>query len=177
VDGEILKHKQTKRKTMKFRFFLTMGLILFATTRLSPQEKQAPTLKTQQETKLTKERVYEQIIKFGIKFPDIVFAQAMIESGELTSKLFKSSNNMFGMRFPSVRETTAQGKTKSGYSKYEDWNFGVYDYFLWQDHMLRNRNDITKTQYLALLGRVYAKDPNYVSKVKRKVSEYKHIFD
>lgn len=163
---------------MKFRFFLTATLLLFTTIEVSPNEKQVQDkFIVQQDDRVTKQKLYEQIIKFGIKFPDIVFAQAMIESGELTSKLFKTTNNMFGMKYPSIRETTAKGKTNGGYSKYEDWNFGVYDYFLWQDHMLRNRNEITKSQYLSLLGRVYAKDPNYVSKVKRKVSEYQHIFN
>ena len=156
---------------MKFRFFLILSILLFTSIRVCSQQKQV------QENKISKTELYEQIIKFGIKFPDIVFAQAMIESGELTSKLFRTANNMFGMKFPSVRETTAKGKTNGGYSKYEDWNFGVYDYFLWQDHMLRNRTGITKSQYLSLLGKVYAKDPNYVGKLKRKVSENQHIFN
>ena len=160
------------------RVFLTTTLLLFTSIKVSPNEKRVQdTIIVQQDDSVTKEKLYEQIIKFGIKFPDIVFAQAMIESGELTSKLFKTANNMFGMRFPSVRETTAQGTTSGGYSRYEDWNFGVYDYFLWQDHMLRNRTEITKSQYLSLLGRVYAEDPNYVSKVKKKVSQYQHIFN
>lgn len=141
------------------------------------QEKQVQLKVVQQDDRITKQKLYEQIIKFGIKFPDIVFAQAMIESGEFTSKLFRTANNMFGMKFPSSRETTAKGKTKGGYSKYEDWSFGVYDYFLWQDHMLRQRNDITKTQYLALIGKIYAKDPGYVNKVKRKLSEHRYIFN
>jgi flagellum-specific peptidoglycan hydrolase FlgJ len=158
---------------MNRKIFLLTGLLLLGTTTIKAQEKLVQD-KTQES--VSKKGLYEQIIKYGIKFPDIVFAQAMIESGELTSKLFKSSNNMFGMKFPSVRETTAHGKTKSGYSRYEDWNFGVYDYFLWQDHMLRNRNEMTRSQYLSLLGRVYAEDPNYVNKVKKKVSQYKHIF-
>ena len=160
-----------------FRVFLTTTLLLFTSIEVCPQEKLVQKTVVQQDDSITKEKLYEQIIKFGIKFPDIVFAQAMIESAELTSKLFKSANNMFGMRFPSVRETTAQGKTSNGYSRYEDWNFGVYDYFLWQDHMLRNRNEITKSQYLSLLGRVYAEDPHYVSKVKKKISQYQHIFN
>jgi flagellum-specific peptidoglycan hydrolase FlgJ len=124
----------------------------------------------------SKEELYEHIVDLGIKFPDIVFAQAMIESGELTSNLFKTANNMFGMKHPSIRKTTAKGKTKGGFSKYEDWSFGVYDYFLWQEYMLRNRKNITRNQYLELLGRVYAKDPYYVNKVKRKVLEYKDFF-
>ena len=160
------------------KVFLTTTVLLFTSIKVCPKEKQVQVVQTvQQDSGITKQKLYEQIIKFGIKFPDIVFAQAMIESGELTSKLFKTANNMFGMRFPSVRETTAQGKTNGGYSRYEDWNFGVYDYFLWQDHMLRNRTEITKSQYLSLLGRVYAEDPNYVSKVKKKVSQYQHIFN
>ncbi len=162
---------------MMFRCLLTATLLLFTSIKVCSQEKLVQKVVVQQDDNVTKEKLYEQIIKFGIKFPDIVFAQAMIESGELTSKLFKTANNMFGMRFPSIRETTAQGKTTSGYSRYEDWNFGVYDYFLWQDHMLRNRTEITKSQYLSLLGRVYAEDPNYVSKVKKKVSQYQHIFN
>ena len=163
---------------MMIKVFLTTTVLLFTSIKVCPNEKRVQdTIIVQQDDSVTKEKLYEQIIKFGIKFPDIVFAQAMIESGELTSKLFKTANNMFGMRFPSVRETTAQGKTNGGYSRYEDWNFGVYDYFLWQDHMLRNRTEITKSQYLSLLGRVYAKDPNYVSKVKKKVSQYQHIFN
>jgi len=160
-----------------FRCLLTATLLLFTSIKVCSQEKLVQKVVVQQDDNVTKEKLYEQIIKFGIKFPDIVFAQAMIESGELTSKLFKTANNMFGMRFPSIRETTAQGKTSSGYSRYEDWNFGVYDYFLWQDHMLRNRDEITKSQYFSLLGRVYAEDPNYVSKVKKKVSQYQHIFN
>jgi len=162
---------------MMFRCLLTATLLLFTSIKVCSQEKLVQKVVVQQDDNVTKEKLYEQIIKFGIKFPDIVFAQAMIESGELTSKLFKTANNMFGMRFPSIRETTAQGKTTSGYSRYEDWNFGVYDYFLWQDHMLRNRDEITKSQYFSLLGRVYAEDPNYVSKVKKKVSQYQHIFN
>jgi hypothetical protein len=162
---------------MMFRCLLTATLLLFTSIKVCSQEKLVQKVVVQKDDNVTKEKLYEQIIKFGIKFPDIVFAQAMIESGELTSKLFKTANNMFGMRFPSIRETTAQGKTTSGYSRYEDWNFGVYDYFLWQDHMLRNRDEITKSQYFSLLGRVYAEDPNYVSKVKKKVSQYQHIFN
>lgn len=160
------------------RFFLTMAILLITTMKVSPNEMLVRRLPVvQQDDMVTKKKLYEQIIKFGIKFPDIVFVQSMIESGELTSKLFKTANNMFGMKFPSVRETTAIGKTNGGYSIYEDWNFGVYDYFLWQDHMLRNRTEITKSQYLSLLGRVYAEDPNYVSKVKKKILLYQHIFN
>ena len=126
---------------------------------------------------LTHQSLYEQIIKFGIKFPDVVFAQAVLESGNFTSKLFQSANNLFGMKIPTKRESTAIGQTKSGYSKYDDWNFSVYDYFLWQEYMLKKHGDLTKSQYLALLGKIYAEDKRYVSSIKRVISEHKTILD
>lgn len=162
---------------MKLKFFLFGILLSFMSMKGYSQEKQMQIDEISKVETLTKKGLYEQIIKHGIKFPDVVFAQAMIESGDLTSRLFKSANNMFGMKFPGSRKTTAIGKTKGGYSKYEHWNFGVYDYFLWQDYVLRKKNNITKSQYLEILGRVYAKDPNYVGKVKQKILQYKHILN
>jgi flagellum-specific peptidoglycan hydrolase FlgJ len=106
-----------------------------------------------------------------------VFAQAVLESGNFTSKLFQSANNLFGMKIPSVRESTAIGQTKSGYSKYDDWNFSVYDYFLWQDYMFKKHGDLTKSQYLALLGRIYAEDKRYVSSIKRVIGEHQRILN
>lgn len=160
---------------MKLKTFLLTGLLLLGTMSTKAQEKQVQTTFQTQDDGLTKEELYEQIIKFGIKFPDIVFAQAVLESGAFTSKLFKTANNLFGMRVPTKRETSSVGKTQSGYSKYTDWNLSVYDYFLWQDYMLRDKAELTKNQYLALLGRVYASDKKYVSSLKRVIGEHKHI--
>jgi flagellum-specific peptidoglycan hydrolase FlgJ len=160
---------------MKLKTFLLTGMLLLGTIATKAQEKQVQ-IGSNTEQSITKESLYEQIKKYGIKFPDVVFAQAILESGQFTSMLFKSANNLFGMKIPTKRESSANGKTKSGYSSYEDWNFSVYDYFLWQDYMLRNKGDLTKNQYLALLGKVYAEDPQYVNKLKRRISEYNHIF-
>ena len=161
---------------MKRKTFLLTVLLLLGTMTIKAQEKQVQSIIKTQNDVLTKRGLYEQIIKYGIKFPDIVFVQAILESGEFTSKLFKSANNLFGMKVPSKRESAKIGVTQSGYSKYEDWRYSVYDYSLWQDHMLKTRDDITKKQYFALLGRVYAEDPQYVNKLKRRISEYNHIF-
>ena len=160
---------------MKLKTFLLTGLLLLGTITTKAQEKQVQIESNTQEG-ITKESLYEQIMKYGIKFPDVVFAQAVLESGEFTSKLFKSANNLFGMKIPTIRESSANGKTKSGYSSYEGWEYSVYDYSLWQDHMLKSRNDITKKQYFALLGKVYADDPQYVKKLKQRILEYNHIF-
>ena len=154
--------------------FLLTGLLLLGTITTKAQETQVQIDSNTKES-ITKESLYEQIMKYGIKFPDVVFAQAVLESGQFTSKLFKSANNLFGMKIPTKRESSAIGQTKSGYSKYDDWNFSVYDYFLWQDYMFKKKSDLTKKEYLALLGKVYAEDKRYVSSLKRVIGEHQHI--
>jgi uncharacterized FlgJ-related protein len=159
---------------MKLKTFLLTVLLLLGTLTIKAQEKQLQS-ETTIKNSITRENLYEQIINYGIKFPDVVFAQAVLESGQFTSKLFKSANNLFGMRIPKKRESSANGQTKSGYSSYEDWAFSVYDYSLWQNYMLKNKNDLTKKEYLALLGKVYAQDKRYVSSLKRVIEQHKDI--
>ena len=161
---------------MKRKVFLLTLVLFFIGSPLKTSEMLAQTKENVQEN-ITHESLYEQIIKFGIKFPDVVFAQAVLESGNFTSRLFQSANNLFGMKIPTKRESSAIGQTKSGYSKYDDWNFSVYDYFLWQDYMLKRHGDLTKSQYLALLGRIYAEDKRYVSSIKRVIGEHQRILN
>ena len=118
--------------------------------------------------------LYKAIVSIGIKFPDIVFAQAVLESGSFRSNLAKINNNIFGMKHPKVRETTAIGKGKSGYAKYETWVKSVEDYSYWQNFMIKDK-EISRKEYLTLLGRIYATDKNYVSRLNRKIKEYQHI--
>ena len=65
---------------------------------------------------LSKENLWVEIKECNIKFPEIVFAQALLESGELKSTVTKLNNNLFGMKYPYKRNTTAVGVRK-GYAK------------------------------------------------------------
>jgi hypothetical protein len=121
-------------------------------------------------------RLYEHILKAGVKFPDIAFAQAILESNHFTSPLFERANNLFGMQYPIKRETTAISST-NGYSKYENWHESVYDYKLWQEFIFKRRGYLTETEYLAYLQKWYAEDKKYVNKVKNKVKEFSFIFE
>lgn len=121
--------------------------------------------------------LYLKIIHSDIKYPDVVFAQAIVESAHFSSDIFKCENNLFGMKHPSRRQTVSEGKNKSGYATYYDWTFSVEDYKLWQSSMLKNKEYKTKTEYLSLLGRVYAEDPRYVKTLKRVMMDYEDIFN
>jgi uncharacterized FlgJ-related protein len=86
--------------------------------------------------------LYYEICQQGIKYPDIVFAQGVLESGHFTSDKFRDGNNLFGMKLSKYRKTTAIGE-KYGHAAYESWFESVQDYKLWQNTIpkkyLKNR--------------------------------------
>lgn len=135
------------------------------------------TINKTESVSITHELLYEQIIEKNIKFPEVVFAQAVLESGHFKAPIFTTKNNLFGMKVPKKRETTAINKGKKGYAKYHSWDSSVDDYLLWQEFTLKNKSQLTKSQYLSLLGKIYAKDKKYISSLKRVISEHKSILD
>lgn len=151
---------------MKLKKILFVSLVVLCsfTTKNNPE----PVL-------LTHELLYEVINEKNIKHPEVVFAQAIIESGHFKSPLFINKNNLFGMKVPKKRETTAVNKGNKGYAKYHSWDSSVDDYLLWQEFTLKNKNELTKTQYLSLLGKIYAKDKNYITSLKRVMNKHKEI--
>lgn len=103
----------------------------------------------------------------NVKFPELVYTQAYLESGRFSSDLFKTSNNLFGMRVPTQRVYLSKCDTCS-YSKFEDtklaaWQMSVLDYALWQS---RYGNYKTEEEYLNYLEGVYAEDTSYVKTLK-----------
>ena len=61
-----------------------------------------------------------------IEHPYIVYAQAMIESNNFQSKIYRENNNMFGMKMPERRATLAIGINK-GHAVYRNWRECVID--------------------------------------------------
>ena len=124
--------------------------------------------------KLTHESLYNEILEQNLEFPDVVFAQAIIESGNFKSDICRNNYNLFGMRKPKSRKTTAVG-VRRGYAVYEDYGFSVSDYGLYQDRVL-SKKKYTKSQYISYLGKKYARNPKYVSEIKKTMVKYKYIF-
>ena len=104
-----------------------------------------------------------------IRFPEIVYNQAVLESNNFKSPLFKRTRNMFGMRVPGKRRSVAVNwdKTSDPYSVYTDWKMSIVDYKLWQES---HNADKIKTEYgylMMLVKSNYAQDGTYVNKIKR----------
>jgi hypothetical protein len=119
--------------------------------------------------------LYLEIIENDIKHPDIVLAQAILESGYLSSPIFIKNNNLFGMRFPERRPTVALSENR-GYSVYDCWTDSVKDYKLFQEFLFR-RKEKTRDEYFDYLDRIYAEDPNYVPFLKKVIEDNKTITD
>jgi uncharacterized FlgJ-related protein len=102
--------------------------------------------------------------QIGIAYPDVVFAQARLETGNFTSKVFRENNNLFGMKLPRVRSTTAIGE-QNNHASYIRWQHSVADYKLWQDEVIKKYR--TKRAYLRYLSKHYAEDKKYIHKLKQ----------
>jgi uncharacterized FlgJ-related protein len=123
---------------------------------------------------ITHEIFYEKLVEFNIKHPDVVFAQAVLESANFTSKLFKTQNNLFGMKLARKRKTTAIGKNKNGYAKYNSVDDSIYDYYLFQEYAMRKK-EMTKKEYISYIGRNYAYDKSYVQKLNKIIKDHTEI--
>lgn len=99
---------------------------------------------------LTIENLYAALKKHGIKFPKIVLAQAILETGNFKSRLCKEQNNLFGLRH------------SKGYYSFDHWEESVIAYRDWVQYKHRKGEE-----YYTFLKRIkYAASNNYIYKVK-----------
>lgn len=124
-------------------------------------------------TKMTHEKLYDKLVENEVMYPDIAFAQSVLETGSFTSKLYKNQNNLFGMKVAKKRETTATNK--SGYAKYDSPDDSIRDYYLFQQYVMRKKV-MTRKEYLSYIGRNYAESGNYLKKVNNIIQRYSYIF-
>ncbi len=166
--------KKNYRKTLARGFFIFIFLsgVLFVKFKNKTPNQDLQIIEEENFHELTfkekKERVLNLLENNNIQHPEIVLAQAILESGNFRSKIFRDNNNMFGMRLPERRETVAVGKHK-GYAVYESWEDSIKDYSLYQQSILRGKI-LSRDEYLNFLGRRYAEHPEYVSVLKKMVN-------
>lgn len=121
-------------------------------------------------SKFTKERFIEELKNKKIKYPEIVMAQAIIESGLGRSELFINNNNLFGMREARCRMTTALG-SKNNFAYYQKWEDAILDMAFFQCSYLNDIN--TEEKYYLYLSANYAESPAYTQMVKNIVKDQK----
>lgn len=97
--------------------------------------------------KLPQDGLMDALIYFDIKHADIVYAQALLETGHFKSYNCLHRNNLFGLY---------NSKTKSYYT-FNHWTESVIAYKLWIQNRYKEDED-----YLSFLNRIgYAEEPLY----------------
>ena len=104
---------------------------------------------------LTIENLYAALKKHGIKYPKIVLAQAILETGRFRSRVCNENNNLFGLRH------------SNGYYVFDHWEESVIAYKSKMQYKHRDNEN-----YYAFLKRIgYSTSKDYVRRVREIVSQ------
>jgi len=146
----------------------SLMLYIFNDVKYITEETRLSILKEKNE--FSSEKLKNALISLNIRFPHIVYAQAKLETGNFSSKIFKENNNLFGMREANVRPTTNKG-TENNHAYFDSWYDSVLDYAFYQASYL---SDIkTESEYFQYLGQNYAEDPNYIQVLQKVINAEK----
>lgn len=159
--SKLNKFKSWIFRNFKFMFIFVFSLFIYDNTNSS-------TLNTSVIANNTNEFSEENLMflfdSLQINHPEIALAQIKLETANYSSNIYKENNNLFGMKLPKIRNTTAIGENR-GHAKFENWKQSVIDYKLWQENMISNKS--SEKEYLTFLSNNYAEDENYAKKLKK----------
>ena len=109
------------------------------------------------ESKTPEEGIDEALQYYNIEHPTIVKAQAILETAHFTSNLCIKNNNLFGLY---------DSKNKRYYS-YNHWWESIIAY----KKLIQRKYDNSKYYYMFLEDIKYAKDKEYINKLKEIAEE------
>lgn len=135
---------------------------------ITPEERMV--VINENNTEFSSDTLIHMLKQLNVKFPHIVLAQSIVETGHWTSKIFLENHNLFGMKEAYVRVHTARG-TQYGHAYYEDWEESVYDYAFYQCRYLGAIR--TEDEYFNYLSNSYAESPNYIKILKQVIVDEK----
>ena len=102
----------------------------------------------------TRQDVLKELHRQQVPHPNIVLAQARLESGNFKSDFYKRTNNLFGLK---------KGKK---YATYKTWRDSIKDYKL---RISARYQGGSYYKFLTKIG--YAKEKTYTQKVKEIANE------
>lgn len=104
------------------------------------------------------EGLVEALEYYEIQFPEIVYAQALLETGHFSSSVCKNYNNLFGLYNSKIKD----------YYSFEHWSDSVKAYRDFVQYKYKGNTDY----YTFLVDLPYATDPNYIRKIKQLEHKY-----
>lgn len=112
-------------------------------------------------SKSPQEGLMEALEYYGVKHPQIVYAQAVLETGHFKSDACLINNNLFGL-YDSKNER---------YYKFDHWTNSVEAYVNMIQYKYQGDSDKPPNDYYEFLSDIgYAEDPDYINKLKEIVS-------
>lgn len=175
-DKENLKYVKVSWITLSLKIFAAVALLMFImslTVRSDVKEdvsEEEIMIVMAHVNKFSEEKFINKLKSLNFKYPQIVYAQAKLETANFTSTIFMENNNLFGMKEAKRRTTTVKG-TQFGHGYYESWIESLYDYAFYYERYLSSVK--SEEQYYAFLSKFYAEDPNYVNKLRSMISKEK----
>lgn len=106
---------------------------------------------------LSEENLYNELVAQGVDFPEIVTAQALLETGHFKSYACLQQNNLFGLR-----------DNKGKYMSFPHWTDAVAAY---KKYIQRYNHPVPEDYYAYLQELGYAEDPQYIDKLKQIVNK------
>lgn len=107
--------------------------------------------------KSPQEGLKEALEYYNVKYPDIIYAQAILETGHFKSNLCINNNNLFGLY---------DSKNKKYYT-FDHWKDCIIAYKEMVQYKYKDGDDYYK--FLSDIG--YAEDAKYIDKLKEIVNQ------
>lgn len=108
-------------------------------------------------SKSPQEGIMEALEYYGVKHPQIVYAQAILETGHFKSDLCLNGNNLFGL----------YNSKKYKYYTFDHWKDCIIAYKEMIQYKYKDGDDYYK--FLSDIG--YAEDSKYIDKLKEIVNQ------
>ena len=120
------------------------------------------------QNEFTEDKFISMLDEINLPYPHITLAQAKLETGNFTSKIFNENHNSFGQKEAKVRINLARG-TQYGHAYYNNWEESILDYAFWYSTYASKCK--SEEEFYQLLDKVYAEDELYSKKLKNIVEE------
>jgi uncharacterized FlgJ-related protein len=120
------------------------------------------------QNEFTEDKFISMLDEINLPYPYITLAQAKLETGNFTSKIFNENHNSFGQKEAKVRINLARG-TQYGHAYYNNWEESILDYAFWYSTYASKCK--SEEEFYQLLDKVYAEDELYSKKLKNIVEE------
>ena len=120
------------------------------------------------QNEFSEDKFISMLDEINLPYPHITLAQAKLETGNFTSKIFNENHNSFGQKEAKVRINLARG-TQYGHAYYNNWEESILDYAFWYSTYASKCK--SEEEFYQLLDKVYAEDELYSKKLKNIIEE------